>query len=354
MQLFVNELWHPRQPVFVVARRLNFFVFHFYAKEDMDHAVSRGPWLIRRGLLVLDYWHFYDALEHIKVRRFSMWVQLHNLPFEAFTREAGEILGQALGEEVTVDVDDVFSRQFRYLRVCISLTQETTLVPGFFFDIPGGQPRWIECRYERLYKFCRSCGRIGHTYPQCDMSRDEARARMDAMLNQLCERFGTATLHGDIPLASHVDLGDPDQSDGATQTVSGDENFEMMPVAIDFDQFLEDYEAAWDWGLQHLNAGIFQRGDLVVFPTSPDDHVIEVVNDVVGLHVEAQVPNGGGNEQIAADTFERVVSELPWILEVTTLEVDVMDQRWTEWERVARRFGVNVGRWWALMIQWVC
>ncbi|KAH7839091.1 hypothetical protein Vadar_034767 [Vaccinium darrowii] len=264
MQLFVNELWYTRQPVLVVARRLNFFVFRFYAEEDMDHAISRGPWLIRGGLLVLDYWHFYNALEHIKVRRFSMWVQLHNLPFEAFTREPGEILRQALAEEVTVFVDDVFPRQFRYLHVCISLTPETTLVLGFFLEIPDGQPRWIECRYERLYKFCRSCGRMGHTYPQCDLSREEARARVDAMLNQL-----------------------------------------------------------------------------LVFPTSPH----EVGNDVVGLHVEAQVPNGGGNEQIDANTFEHAVSELPWIWEVTTLEVDVMDRRWSEWESDARRFAVNVGRW---------
>lgn len=110
MQLLVNELWHTRQPVLVVDRWHNSFVSRFYSEADLEHAISRGPWLIRGGLMVLDYWHFYDALSQIRVRRFYLRVQLHSLPLEAFSREAGEILGQALGEDVTVNIDDVFPR----------------------------------------------------------------------------------------------------------------------------------------------------------------------------------------------------------------------------------------------------
>lgn len=83
---------------------------------------------------MLDYWHFYDALSQIRVRRFYLRVQLHNLPFEAFSREAGEILGQALGEDVTVDIDDFFLWHFHYLRVNISVTPDSILVLGFFLD----------------------------------------------------------------------------------------------------------------------------------------------------------------------------------------------------------------------------
>ncbi|KAH7864464.1 hypothetical protein Vadar_029862 [Vaccinium darrowii] len=175
----------------------------FYSEADLEHAISRGPWLIRGGLMVLDYWHFYDALSQIRVRRFYLRVQLHNLPFEAFSREEGEILGQALGEDVTVNIDDVFPRHFRYLSINIAVTPDSTLVPGFYLDIPGGQPRWIECRYERVYKFCRLCERIGHTYPQCDLSREEARARVDEMLDNLCTRFGSV-LHTEVNVSLYT------------------------------------------------------------------------------------------------------------------------------------------------------
>lgn len=39
-------------------------------------------------------------------------MQLYNLPFEAFTKAAGEFLCDVLGEVVTVDVDDVFLDTF--------------------------------------------------------------------------------------------------------------------------------------------------------------------------------------------------------------------------------------------------
>ncbi|KAH7848355.1 hypothetical protein Vadar_001837 [Vaccinium darrowii] len=106
-------------------------------------------------------------------------------------------MGLALGGDVTVDVDDVFPRQFHYLRVCVSITSDSTLVPSFFLDIPSGEPRWIKCRYECVYKVCRACGHIGHTYPQCDLSREDANRRVDDMLNGLCERFGSV-LHTDV------------------------------------------------------------------------------------------------------------------------------------------------------------
>lgn len=45
---------------------------------------------------------------------------------------------------------------------------------------------------------------MDHTYPQCSLSREEARARVDAMLNNLCTRFGSV-LHTDdsAPLYSN-------------------------------------------------------------------------------------------------------------------------------------------------------
>ncbi|KAH7857169.1 hypothetical protein Vadar_009808 [Vaccinium darrowii] len=269
MQLLVNELWHTRQTVVVVARHHNSFVFRFYSDRDLE------------------------------VRRFSMWVQLYNLLFEAYTRDEREILGQALGEDVTVDVDDFFPRHFCFLRVSISISSDSTLVPGFFLDIPGGEPWWIECWYESMYKFCRACGRVGHTFPQCDLSREEANRRVDGMLPGLCERFGTVLqTNVNVPLHTncvrafarsnsrrntliwaireeesdsaeheyqvgfqdvdqgghighHYGLGAEEQVEIATQTDLLDDNVDEIPLVVDMDQFLANYEATWDLGLQN-------------------------------------------------------------------------------------------------------
>lgn len=165
MQSLVNELWHTNQLVVVVVRKENSFIFRFYDAEDMEYALVGGPWAIRGGLLILDYWRSFDRLADIKVREYALWVQLYNLPFEAFIVEAGEILGEALGEYVHVDVDEAFPRHFRYLRLRVSVTPDSTLAASFYLELPDCVPRWIECRYERVYKLFRTCGRVGHTYP---------------------------------------------------------------------------------------------------------------------------------------------------------------------------------------------
>ncbi|KAH7840296.1 hypothetical protein Vadar_015268 [Vaccinium darrowii] len=391
MQLFVNELWHTSQPVLVVARHLNSFVFRFYSEEDLEHAISRGPWLIRGGLLVLDYRHFYDHLKMIRVRRFHLWVQLHKLPFEAFTREAGGIMGLALRGDVTVDVDDVFPRQFRYLRVCVSITPDSMLVQGFFLDIPGGEPRRIECRYKRVSKVCRACGRIGHTYPQCDLSRAEAAGHVDAMINGLFERFGFV-VHTDetTPLyinrirafarsnarrnthmwavrgesmahahaapvyqirrqentyvAQRFDIEEGEMVDVATQMESIEAQQEELPLMVDYEQFLENYEDAWNWGLQRPLSGFFQQGDFVVLPTSMADHAVNMDGTTrETVEVEVSLQNSSmGPENVC--TLERVVSELLRIRDETLPEVEEMDCRWSKWEAVVRQFGINAGR----------
>lgn len=52
---------------------------------------------------------------------------------------------------------------------------------------------------------------------------------------------------------------------------------------MEFDQFLENYEAAWDLGLQYPSLDIIQVGDLVVVPTSPVAHNSSQ-NEGISLH----------------------------------------------------------------------
>lgn len=226
-------------------------------------------------------------MSSFRVRQYALWVRLYNLPFEAFTKAAGEFLGEALVEVVEVDVNDVFPRHFRYLRIKVTVTPESTLVGGFYLTIPGSLPRWIECRYERIYKFCRACGRVGHTYPQCGLSSTEARARVDEVINRLAAQFRTSVRTDEsVPLYSnrtrafarsnsrrntHMWAVQQDLFPEQPQSVQGGgggrrfqlletdeeeeslhEEEEELHHGVDYEQFLEDYEAAWDWDYASL------------------------------------------------------------------------------------------------------
>lgn len=82
---------------------------------------------------------------------------------------------------------------------------EAPLVGGFYLTILGlEKPRWIECRYNRVYKFCRACGMVGHTYSQCGLPRAEARAHVNEAVNRLAAQFQTVVRTDDrMPLYSN-------------------------------------------------------------------------------------------------------------------------------------------------------
>lgn len=93
--------------------------------------------------------------------------------------EEATLLGRAIGEVVHVDVDERPMRNIKYVRVRVWIDPEKPLVSGFYLHCVDGSRRWITCRYERVCKLCQACGRIGHTYPHCDLMEEDARAMVD-------------------------------------------------------------------------------------------------------------------------------------------------------------------------------
>ncbi|OMP11686.1 reverse transcriptase [Corchorus capsularis] len=53
-----------------------------------------------------------------------------------------------------------------------------------------GDTRWIQFSYERIDKFCLSCGLIGHTHPNCNIARIEVDRRINSRLIRVSEAYG--------------------------------------------------------------------------------------------------------------------------------------------------------------------
>lgn len=122
-----------------------------------------------------------------------------------------------------------------------------------------------------------------------------------------------------------------DSGENATQTDVVDEQVDEVPTVMDFDQFLVNYEAAWEWGLQNPRSGFFQQGDLVVFPTSPgssDSPREEGQHNTAVRGTTNRSMLAGGNG-LGCDTessgFEYAVSQLSWVLK----SLFRRSERWT-------------------------
>ncbi|KAI8031014.1 hypothetical protein LOK49_LG01G03388 [Camellia lanceoleosa] len=118
-----------------------------------------------------------------------IWVQLHGLPLECFTEEAGFSLGRAVGDVVKVDMDSLMPCNVRFLRIRVWVFLDKPLSSGFFLKLRDGHQHWVRCCYERMCKVCRNCGRIGHAIATCSLSFAEAQRFLDDHFRDMGRQF---------------------------------------------------------------------------------------------------------------------------------------------------------------------
>ncbi|KAI8031189.1 hypothetical protein LOK49_LG01G01379 [Camellia lanceoleosa] len=263
MQMHVNDLWHLEGAVHVYGRSKNFFVFLFERVGDMHRIVDNGPYAIQGALLVVDYWKPELVLDRLIFDKMLVWVQLYGLPLECFTAEAGFRLGRAVGEVVKVATDSLMPRNIRFLclRVWVSLVKP--LNSGFFIKFRNGQQHWISCRYERVCKICRNCGRIGHTVTACALSFDEAQRQLDDNLQEMGRRLHSPVMTQEShPMYSAVIRANAHRSERRTTRIFQHPTHSHMEIPEEVvspphghdinldDDFADMWAQDWDNGLQ--------------------------------------------------------------------------------------------------------
>ncbi|KAF7839239.1 Pyruvate carboxyltransferase [Senna tora] len=166
MQSIIDHFWFLRGPVRVVGRVKRFYVIHFEIDADRQQILNEGPWAMQGGLLSMFPWEPNLALSHLLVTEVAVWVQLWNLPLEYQTPLMAEKIGSLMGEVREIDWAPTLPRNLRFLR--------------------------IQCKYERLFRLCRGCGRIGHLPQDCDRSREKVDLSLDAQRQWIQGQYGNA------------------------------------------------------------------------------------------------------------------------------------------------------------------
>ena len=82
-------------------------------------------------------------------------------------------MGQMIGSFEKIDWEDRLPRNIRFIRIKVRLNPWMPVVSKFMLHLDDGTETWVQCRYERVHKFCTKCGLIGHTRSQCSESIDE-------------------------------------------------------------------------------------------------------------------------------------------------------------------------------------
>ncbi|GMQ06130.1 hypothetical protein CsSME_00050837 [Camellia sinensis var. sinensis] len=311
MQMHVNDLWHLEGSVYVYGRSKNHYVFLFERVGDMHRIVDNGPYAIQGALLIVDYWKPDLVLDGLIFDKILVWVQLYGLPLECFTEEAGVRLRRAVGEVVKVDNDSLMPRNIRFLRLRVWVFLDKPLISGFFLKFRNGQQHWISCRYERVCKICRNCGRIGHTINACALSFEEAQRQLDDNLQEMSRHLHSPVMtQASSPMYSATIRANAHRPERRTTRIfqqSTHSNMEIpeavtpppngQDLNLDAD-FATMWEQDWDAGLQQgtpagsASPTAVVQWDGVLSPAfSPPNRVVE--SDVLSGLGQAPVDSVG-------------------------------------------------------------
>uniref|UniRef100_A0A803Q1J5 CCHC-type domain-containing protein n=1 Tax=Cannabis sativa TaxID=3483 RepID=A0A803Q1J5_CANSA len=170
---FVAKTW--KRPVSVIVleddlKTSNVFKFGFDNTEDRNWAISNGPWCIRGYTLALQDWS--PRVDGpILFNSLRVWVQVHNLPHEFYSKDNGLLLGGLVGKVLNLEmVEDKPASWSTFFKILVDLDINKPLVSGCFFDLNSGVKQWLQMKYEKIGIFCYNCGRLGHQRRGCSLS----------------------------------------------------------------------------------------------------------------------------------------------------------------------------------------
>ncbi|KAF4366640.1 hypothetical protein G4B88_010715 [Cannabis sativa] len=169
---FVSKVWNKKVAVFAldVGSTLNCFKLGFQCEEDKQWVLDNAPWSFRGYTFALRAWmpRFEGS---VSMDAFCLWVQIHNLPHEFFSKDNGSRLGGLIGKVIRVELEeDNPSSWNTFLRVLVEVNLKKPLVSGCYFDLDSGVKRWLQFKYEKIGIFCYFCGLLGHQRRGCNLS----------------------------------------------------------------------------------------------------------------------------------------------------------------------------------------
>ncbi|KAE8786127.1 hypothetical protein D1007_40029 [Hordeum vulgare] len=134
--------------------------------------MTQGPWLFRNMAVIFAPYDGYSEATYVPMVHMPIWLQIHKLSDGYCRADVVEKLLRSLGKIVETRIAG--NSRGDYIRVRVKHDVRRPLTK--FVSIVKGKVRTVYAvRYEKLARFCKACGIIGHDHKECGNGVHEER-----------------------------------------------------------------------------------------------------------------------------------------------------------------------------------
>ena len=168
----LESLWRVNQGFTVIDLENDYYLVRFGAEEDVEFALTQGPWTIFGHYLTIQKWSpSFDCLSD-KIETIVAWIRLPGMPLHNYHKRVLRILGEVVGRVIRIDYNTEAAKHGKFARVAVEICLNKPLVSQFQLN---GKIQMIE--YEGLPTISFECGKYGHTVDTCRRKQEVPRGQ---------------------------------------------------------------------------------------------------------------------------------------------------------------------------------
>ncbi|KAF4396512.1 hypothetical protein F8388_005782 [Cannabis sativa] len=148
-------------------KEASFLVFSFKSSQDLDKILTKNPWFLNNGLLIVERMTEMPINWDKVLTKFPLSGRILNLPTSSITQGNLNRLAGFAGDTIEVqkaDLTKIVTKGFFTFKVWCDIN--IPLCAGFLFSSEGRKV-WLPFRYDCLPFMCFKCGFVGHDTRIC-------------------------------------------------------------------------------------------------------------------------------------------------------------------------------------------
>ncbi|XP_074283125.1 uncharacterized protein LOC141607670 [Silene latifolia] len=124
-----------------------------------------------------------------------IWIRVKHLPIPLLNTSVAAFLLSHVGDICEEETYPTLLPTRNFVRVKVWVDLSKPLIPGCYLALNDREHQWIGFSYEGVFRFCKTCGQVGHRVLFCPSGKVRGARDIQSRLDELSSR-GLMVLHG--------------------------------------------------------------------------------------------------------------------------------------------------------------